>query len=150
MDKLRNIIMLAALCLFLAVGQIAIGASLDTVKKDMNMVAGNFITIAEISADVPGYLQYTDTIREENTTWYLIMLFIGNHPAMVYIQEEITVNDGKVLYFDGIAFNINTYKWLEDHYAYHIDRNNNMTYMKKDYTRSWERGIEKFKNKYRL
>jgi len=150
MNRLRNIAILVALCLSLAFSQVAIGASLETVKKDMGIISENFIANAE-SSGIQGSLQLTDIIKEGTTTWYLTVIFEYKHASMIYIQEEITVDDGKVLYFDGITFNRTTYKWVEDCYAYHIDKEGSkLTYLKKDYIRSWERGIEKFKDKYRL
>jgi len=147
MNKFKHVAILFALCLSLIFGQAAIGADVETVKKDINIIAQCFVNNAKVSSEVLGYLQYTDEIKDGNTTWYLIIVFVNGQPNMIYIQEEIATEYGTTIHFDGIRFTF--IGLVDDCYAYLIDKDNAMTYLD-GCIKAWDRGIEKFKNKYRL
>jgi len=148
MNKLRRMTVLLVLCLSLVLSQTATSAPIETVKEDINVIAQHFVDNAEISSEMLGYLQYTDTIEDGNTTWYLIVSFVNKQPNMIYMQEEITTDNGKIIYFDGISLSYNS--WIDDCYGYNITKDNTVTYLEEGCVKSWNRGIKKFKNKYGL
>jgi len=150
------VIVAAAFLLGFVFASLAKSVEPQTVHKDLEPIYSEFLKHSRIDVEVPGRVQRNDTIKDGNTTWYLIVVYRGQYSTDTYIQKEtdyiVARAEQKEIIFDGMrrsGVSLND-KWEGHCSGYNLVKKTGaqIPFSCKDPGSVWSEGIELFKEKY--